>query len=771
MGEKRRRLAAAQQAPGFDDRSIARAFQALHSGDRAGALAMLDALEPALPRDAQALHAAGVLALQLGQAGRAAPLLRSAVELDASDPALRSHLAIACRRLGDIDGAIVELEAGLRLDATLPELHANLGTALLDRGDHAQAQASFERALAIRNDFADALNGRGNAALALGDARSASADFARAVALDPGFHEAHYNLSRAAMRLAVSSSASTGADAPAPPPPQDANALAALQSILAALELHRDNGAYWTQLERAAERLDLAHPVDPRVMETLFRALGHPAVDPARLLRPVTSLVASQPAALELRRLLAAAGFDAASWRAGRPHARALFGLPLLQRLFEEVVVPHVFLQRLVAAVRAALLAEWIAEPDAEPSLPLPSVAAIAQQGFNTEYVNDESAEECEGVRLLAAAIARSRSAHLSVPLHWYALHACYRPLHALDGAEAIAADLASTPLARLAQRQVAEPLEERLIEATIPSSSAIRDPVSQRVREQYEANPYPRWQRVRKAGAQVPVASFLRELFPHADLDGLVEGPASFLVAGCGTGRQPVESAQRFLASRVVALDLSRSSLAYAIRKSREMGMTGIDYRQADLTELGAMDERFDVVECSGVLHHLRDPLAGWRTLRGLVRAGGLMRIGLYSAIARRHVVRARELIAAEGFTATPEGIRSCRATILARRSDDPLLARVARGADFYSLSGCRDLLFHVQEARFSIAQLGEMMAELDLAFLGFEFPDERTPAEYRAQFPGDRALADLGNWQRFEESRPDTFAQMYQFWARARG
>jgi len=767
MGEKKRRLVAAQQAPGFDDRSIERAFHALRSGDRAGALAMLDALEPALPRDAQALHAAGVLALQLGQAGRAAPLLRRAVELDARDPALRSHLAIACRRLGDLGGAIAELEAGLRLDATLPELHANLGTALLDRGDHAQAHASFERALAIRVDFADALNGRGNARLALGDAQSARVDFSRAVALEPRFHEAHYNLSRAAMRLAASRWASTGADAPAPP--QDANALAALESILAALELHRDNDAYWTQLETAAQGLDLAHPVDPRVVETLFRALGHPAVDPARLLRPVTSLVASQPAALELRRLLAAGGFAAAVWRAARPHARALFGLPVLQRLLEAVVVPHVFLQRLVAAVRAALLAEWIAEPDAEPSLPLPSVAAIAQQGFNTEYVNAESAEERHGVVLLAAAIARSRSAHGAVPLHWYALHACYRPLHALDGAEAIAADLAATPLARLAQWQVAEPLEERHIEATIPAPSAIRDPISQRVREQYEANPYPRWQRVRKAGAPVPVAGFLRELFPHADLDGLVVGPASFLVAGCGTGRQPVESAQRFLASRVVALDLSRSSLAYAIRKSREMGMTCVEYRQADLTELGALDERFDVVECSGVLHHLRDPLAGWRTLRGLVRPGGVMRIGLYSAIARRHVVRSRELIAAEGFAPTPEGIRSCRAAILARCSDDPLLARVTRGADFYSLSGCRDLLFHVQETRFSIPQLGEMMAALDLALLGFEFPDERTLAEYGAQFPGDRTLADLGNWQRFEESRPDTFAQMYQFWARA--
>ena len=74
---------------------------------------------------------------------------------------------------------------------------------------------------------------------------------------------------------------------------------------------------------------------------------------------------------------------------------------------------------------------------------------------------------------VLANAIGRARAAHGVAPLHWFALYACYRPLHALDGAEAIAADLAATALARLAQRQVVEPLEERRIEATIACSSA----------------------------------------------------------------------------------------------------------------------------------------------------------------------------------------------------------------------------------------------------------------------------------------------------------
>jgi hypothetical protein len=142
-------------------------------------------------------------------------------------------------------------------------------------------------------------------------------------------------------------------------------------------------------------------------------------------------------------------------------------------------------------------------------------------------------------------------------------------------------------------------------------------------------------------------------------------------------------------------------------------------------------------------------------------------MRVGLYSEQARRHVVRARELIAAEGFGPTPEGIRACRAAILARQGD-PLLARVARGEDFYSLSGCRDLIFHVQEHRFTLPRIAGILDKLGLEFIGFEWPDADAPARYRARFPDDRALTNLGNWHALETDRPDTFVLMYQFWVR---
>ena len=163
-----------------------------------------------------------------------------------------------------------------------------------------------------------------------------------------------------------------------------------------------------------------------------------------------------------------------------------------------------------------------------------------------------------------------------------------------------------------------------------------------------------------------------------------------------------------------------------------------------------------------------MADPLAAWSVLAKLVKPGGFMRIGLYSERGRRAIVHAREFIARHGFEPTPSGIRRCRAAMLAATGDE-LLAAVMRNEDFYSLSGCRDLLFHVQEHRFRLPQIAAMIERLGLRFLGFEFPDSGiTAARYRARFPGDPGLADLRNWDRYEEENPGAFARMYQFWVR---
>jgi 2-polyprenyl-3-methyl-5-hydroxy-6-metoxy-1,4-benzoquinol methylase len=317
----------------------------------------------------------------------------------------------------------------------------------------------------------------------------------------------------------------------------------------------------------------------------------------------------------------------------------------------------------------------------------------------------------------------------------------------------------------RLILRQVREPAQEAAIAVSLPRLTPISDEVSRAVQAQYEERPYPRWLRAPPTEGVHPLALTLRMLFAHAGKAGTVPEHPSILIAGCGTGWHVALTAPPNPDSRILALDLSRASLAYAARRAQESGMRNVEFAQADILELGRLQERFDIIECAGVLHHLNDPVAGWRVLIGLLAPGGKMKVGLYSEIARRGVVAARRLIADRGFAADLRGVRAARAAILALRRDDPAL-RLAGTVDFYTLSGCRDLLFHVQERRYTLTGIEAILGDLGLDFLGFEFESAATLLEYRREFPLDAAATSLANWSAFETRHPDTFKTMYQFW-----
>src|SRR5260221_525523 len=127
-----------------------------------------------------------------------------------------------------------------------------------------------------------------------------------------------------------------------------------------------------------------------------------------------------------------------------------------------------------------------------------------------------------------------------------------------------------------------------------------------------------------------------------------------------------PIEVARQYRDARVLAVDLSLSSLCYAKRKTPAALAQRIEYAQADILKLGSIDRTFDLIEVSGVLHHLADPIAGWRVLLALLRSGGFMHVGLYSELARRDIVAARTFILEQGYRPTVDDIRRCRQDLL---------------------------------------------------------------------------------------------------------
>ena len=115
------------------------------------------------------------------------------------------------------------------------------------------------------------------------------------------------------------------------------------------------------------------------------------------------------------------------------------------------------------------------------------------------------------------------------------------------------------------------------------------------------------------------------------------------------------------------------------------------------DILEVGLLKMKFDIIESSGVLHHMNDPSQGLKTLLGSLKDNGFLKLGLYSELARQHIVEARNYIASKNLKANDDNMRHFRKEIIS--GDLTVLKSLKTFADFYSLSEFRDLCFHTQE------------------------------------------------------------------------
>ena len=433
---------------------------------------------------------------------------------------------------------------------------------------------------------------------------------------------------------------------------------------------------------------------------------------------------------------------------------------PFLCCAMEATILPDPRLEALLGHARAELLRLAAERRDDDGEIDDDTVAfacALARQCFINEYVYGLTEAESGPANGLHEQLLGDLASEAAVTPLTLAVVAAYFPLHTLPGAEALLRRDWPAAVAGLLKVQLREPLEEANDRAAIATLVPVKDAVSVQVMRQYEENPYPRWTvnplsvfaADQARGKTVPPAE------RQAELD--------ILIAGCGTGLHAIQIAQVYPNARLLAIDISLPSLAYARRKTRELGLRNIEYAQADILELGAIGRTFDRIESVGVLHHLAEPAAGWRVLVSLLRPGGRMRIGLYSNLARRVIVEARARIAARGYRATADDIRRCRQDIVREAEHWTTLIDAP---DFYSMSGCRDLLFNIMEHRFTIPQIAAFLNDNGLSFQAFDpFDDPTTVEKFHTQFSGAADEADLDQWQRFEADHPETFVGMYNF------
>lgn len=679
-------------------------------------------------------------------------LFTQVVTVDPNDAQVWELLGSINGQMGRLEDSLVCSRKAIALRPDSAGAHSNLGMALHELGRLDEAVASLKQAIRLDPGQAIAANALGLALCRLGQPQEGAIELQRATRDNPAQPLLHANLGTILRALGQHA--------------------ASLNSCCRAIELDPQNGEFHANFVESLRKVS-SISIDAPIIKAIHSCFENTKLDHTPMTAAVVSVLRVNEQLARLLELAKQSDQSGLESEVLDDRYKAVFHNRMFHDLLRFTKVCDIEFEVLLTALRRISLKlldtgeitqQWILADSAD------FLTALACQSFNNDYVFSVSDDELESIGVLNSSI----NERLNHPIKYdielgrmVTVAAMYQPLSSIKGCERLL-ELKHTqtpaPLLALIARQVKECLDEREIAQNINPISGISDCVSAAVREQYEESPYPRWLNILSFESYSPPVT-LQSKCPNITPPNSGNEQIRILVAGCGTGKHPIYTATHYLGAQVLAIDLSRNSLAYAKRKSRELGVDNIEFAHGDILELNQLADRFDLIESVGVLHHLKNPLDGWRVLTNLLKPNGIMRIGLYSQLARRSIHQARDYFHDMGFSATPAGIREARQALLSNKPD--LAANFVKTEDFFSVANCRDLFFNVQEKCFTIPEIAHMLEELGLVFLGFEFyGDGQTIQRFRERYGPGAPMRDLDKWHSFEQIYPDTFLRMYEFY-----
>ena len=690
------------------------------------------------------------------------------LQLNPYYPEAYNNKGNALRNTGKLEAAVENYNQAIKFQSDYTEAYYNLGTVLEDEERFEAALKSYNTALKLKPYYVKVYFAKGNLFISKRQLYPAIKSFKQALIVDPTYYQAYHNMGNGQKKANKPDAALESYRRALRVKPNLAEAHlglgsilyqkgkveAALNSCIQALKLNPEFDTVYYQLGKIFSKIDFveARPDLYPILEKLLTG-GH-FVSPVSVSSSVLNLIKTEAKIQSLFDFLYPIEIVSDFYNI----LDILADCSLLQILLKLCPTASLEFEKLFSEVRKFLL---LNNENLELEYKqLKLIESLALQCFINEFVYFESDEEIKCISQLEKKVRELLEKGGEPNLLDFLCLGCYRPLYQYDWCSKINLD---AQFFEFEKRVITEPQTEEKLICNIQLLDTISNNVSLEVRQQYEENPYPRWISSEYAPKPMSIGTKLFHMgvkISSGHLDN-IQSP-ELLVAGCGTGRQVIELATSIRNCQITAVDLSLSSIAYAKRKTDESMIKHIEYLQADILDLKGLGRSFDLIESLGVLHHMEDPLAGWNTLVDILRPNGLIRIGLYSELARQSVVRCRQLIESMKLEGNASDIRMLRNMII--NSDDLDLRQLFHFWDFFSLSEFRDLVFHVREHRFTIPKIQETLEYLGLGFCGFG--NEKLHSLFTEKYKGKDDLYDLNKWHEFETQNPTAFLGMYQFY-----
>ena len=240
--------------------------------------------------------------------------------------------------------------------------------------------------------------------------------------------------------------------------------------------------------------------------------------------------------------------------------------------------------------------------------------------------------------------------------------------------------------------------------------------------------------------------------------------GSIRILDAGCGTGVSTDYLCHLNPGAEVLAVDISAGALDVARERLRRSGgaeqVQSLRQEQRSLLDLD--DEGcFDYINSVGVLHHLRDPLAGLKALGQRLAPHGLLHLFLYADAGRWEIHRTQKVLELLEAGVGADGLRLGRELL----SELPETNRLRRtheqrwAIDTHADANFADMYLHPQETSYDLERLMALIESSGLYFAGFSNPSVWDPARL---LKGDllsraQSLPPSDQWALVEQLDPD--------------
>jgi len=253
----------------------------------------------------------------------------------------------------------------------------------------------------------------------------------------------------------------------------------------------------------------------------------------------------------------------------------------------------------------------------------------------------------------------------------------------------------------------------------SIERTTEIRPPtMNDPIYEFYTAHPYPppvlnldrardEWRDENRHRAEFHL------LWPHQPY----RGDLDILVAGCGTW-QAAKYALCHPSANVVAIDVSPTSLEETEKLKRKYDLTNLKIEQLAVEDVESLDHRFDLIVCTGVLHHLADPDDGLRAMRNVLTPAGAIYLMVYAPYGRAGVYMLQEYCRRLGIGALPQEIKDLATVIEALPPSHPLATLLRKSHDAKNADALADALLNPRDRSYSVPQLFDLIERNRLTF-----------------------------------------------------